>query len=494
MNVKLFEIVLLGWVPAVVILFRVIGPSRAVLVGLIGGLLFLPAGQVELGPPGFAFQVNKWNITGLGLILGVLLFDRRSLLRARAHWLDLPMAGFYLVPLVGLMTGAPGSTADTLDLMIGRGLGWVVPYAMGRIYFGQAGGPAQVVEALVISGLLYIPLCLYEEIAGPPRYLAGLIYQIPYTEGQVDRLGGWRPEVFLGSGLALASWMALTTVMATWLWLGGAWRPRRWPAWAPALALMATTLSCRGVYGYITLAIGLAVALSTRWLRSRAILIILASVPFTYMALRGSGLWKGKVLVEAAGLTGRASTVDWRLVAEDEVIQRVLARDPIFGFGTYIWHAKGLLWPDGSWLHALWMGGLVGLALQMVALYLLPAALAISRPLGRPDRWQAMSPAWGLAAWCLLEMVASLHNTSYFTPTALIGGALIGIYLSGNAGGFNTRPVDRESRRHRPVVPIPLIVVVIVLLATEVLGRLPKTPFPQPESPALGGAPPKNLP
>ena len=234
MNIDLIEAVLLAWLPVVVALFRAIGPRRAVLVGLLGGYLFLPVGQVMLGPSGFAFPLHKFTATGLGLLLGALIFDRRTLLRARPGWLDLPMLGYYLAPLIGLATGVPGSSTDILDVMIGRGLGWVVPYAMGRIYFGRGDGPATVAVALVIAGLSYIPVCLYEEIAGPTRYLAGLIYRIPYKETMVERIGGWRPEGLLSNGLTLAAWMALTTVMATWLWLGGTWRLLgRWLALGP---------------------------------------------------------------------------------------------------------------------------------------------------------------------------------------------------------------------------------------------------------------------
>jgi hypothetical protein len=49
MNTTLIRAVFLAWPPVVAILFRVIGPRRAALVAILGGLLFLPRGQVELG-------------------------------------------------------------------------------------------------------------------------------------------------------------------------------------------------------------------------------------------------------------------------------------------------------------------------------------------------------------------------------------------------------------------------------------------------------------
>jgi hypothetical protein len=453
MNVPLIKAVWLVWIPIVLILFRAIGPRRAVLVGFLGGELFLPDYQTVLGPPWFPFVAYKWNLTGLALLVGVLAFDRQTLVRFRPGWLDLPMAAFTLAPLIGLVTGVPGSAGDIADLMVLRGLAWVVPYLMGRLYFGRADGPATVGVALVISGLIYIPFCLYEEFAGPPCYLAGLIYGTPYNVGMVDRLGGWRPEVFLGNGLTVASWMALTTVMAAWLWLGGAWRLRKGPAWLPTLALLAATLSCRGVYGYILLAIGFATLAATRLFRTRAIFVILIAVPFVYMVARASGLWDGGSLVEAARFMGREGTIAFRLHAEDEIIGKVLGRNPVFGSGNYIWHGDFNQWPDGNWLHVLWMGGLVGLTLQLTAIYVLPAGLALSIPARRPDARQALSPAWGLAAWVVLQMIDAMHNTSYLTPIALIGGSLVGMFLASHGVGFEASTDARDRRRARGAAP-----------------------------------------
>ncbi len=428
----LVTIVLAAWVPVVVILFRAIGPRRAALIAVIGGLLFLP--RISLVVRSIPF--DKRTVTGLGLILAVALFGRRDLVRARPRWLDLPIVAFALAPLVGLVTGVPGSGADIFNLAIERMLGWVVPYAVGRLYFGDAEGARQVAVAIVLGGLAYIPLCVFEEIAGPGRYLSGWLYGTEYLAGMVDRLGGWRPEAFLTSGLEVASWMALATVTAAWLWLGAAWRVRGVPAWAPALALALTTLSCRGVYGYLTMTLGLATAFATRFLRTRAVLVALALLNLGYIGLRLSGTWDGAALARWASATGRAGTVTYRLDAEDQVIRKVVTRDLAFGFGNYIWHGDLSRWPDGLWLHHLWNGGLVGLVATMGALHLVPATLTILRPRGRPTRSEASSPSWGLAGWSLLLMADELHNTHYFFPLGLIAGSLVG--PSPGSGGAAT--------------------------------------------------------
>ena len=428
MNVELVRAVLLAWPPVLVGLFWAVGPRRAVLVGVIGGFLFLPIDPVRPIVFGFPVPVNKWNATGLGLALGALLFGRREVRLARPSWLDLPMAGYYLAPLAGLATGVPEAAADTLDVLIGRGLGWVVPYAAGRVYFSRPDGPREVAVALVVGGAAYIPVCLYETAAGPPHYLATLLYGIPASFNS-DRLGGWRPSGFLGDGLVVAAWMALTAVTATWLWLGGAWR--RGLGAGLAVPLVLTTLACRGVYGYLLLAGGLAVAVAARLLPARAWLVVLVALPVWYMGLRLAGVWDAQVLVRGADFTGRAGTVGWRLAAEDEVIGRVLGERPVVGFGTYIWHAGISRWPDGAWLHALWMGGLVGLALWAAALAVVPAAAGLSRAAGPVAGGSAYAPRWALVCWCSLQFLDGMHNACYIPPTALIAGTLIRSRRSG---------------------------------------------------------------
>ncbi len=420
MHVDRIVAVLLAWPLVVAALFRAAGPARAVLVGVVGGFLLLPSHQVKLGVLGFGFPVDKCNVGGLGLLLGAALFGRRDVARARPSWFDLPMAAYYLAPLAGLLPGVAGSSIDILDAMIGRGLGWFVPYVMARVYFSRDDGPAEVAAALVVGGVAYVPVCVYEQLAGPQNYLAQVAYGIPASFNS-DRLGGWRPNGFLGDGLTLATWMALTAVTATWLWLGDRGR-RRWAVGAVALALVLTTISCRGVYGYLILAAGLATAFLSHLTRPRPWLALLLAVPVAYMAARVSGAWDGADLVRAAGFTGRSGTVGWRLEAENEVIRRVVGERPAFGFGSYIWNASLPKWPDGAWLHALWMGGLTGLALWAGALFVVPAGMAM-RPT-RGDRPAA--PVWALACWCGLQLLDSLHNTCYIPPLALVAGTLVG--------------------------------------------------------------------
>jgi hypothetical protein len=482
MNIQRIQAVFIAWPFVMAVLTRILGPRRAVLVGVIGGHLFMPAGDVTFDVAGLAIPFDRWKAISLGLIAGPLMFDVRALFKVRLSWFDLPIALYYLCPLIGLATGEPGSTVDVVDMMVGRGPVWVVPYVLGRAHFSGGDGPARIAEALVFFGLVYIPVCVYEEIVGPDNYLAFSIFGIPYGEGMVHRLGGWRPEGFLRDGIAVAAWMALTTVTATWLWLGG-WKPGRWPAWAAALALLLAAISCRGIYGYILLALGLPAVLLTKWLRTRVFLIALAVMPLLYMTVRATGVWDASILVNSAKLTGREGSLQWRLEAEDEIVQRVSAYNLAFGMGGSVGKATLSRPTDGRWLQIFWMGGLVGLSLQVLTFHILPAALAIRRPSGRPDDRQAAAPSWALACWCILQLFDSLHNGSYFVPTGLVAGCLVGFSTWRGPEAFPEGRGPKAGRTDPRPIPFPLIATVIVLVAIEILGRW-KTAPPPPPSPA----------
>ena len=215
--------------------------------------------------------------------------------------------------------------------------------------------------------------------------------------------------------------------------------------WAPALALLATTLSCRGVYGYILLAIGLATASSTRWLRSRAILVVLACRPLPLHGDPGFGLLGRRDARPGGRAHGTGDTVHVAAHAEDEVIQWVLGRDPIFGFGNYIWNGESSAGPTETGSTPSGWAGSWGCPLQLLALSSSCPDLALSRPPAGPTAGRRR-PRVGLAAWCILQMIDGLHNNSYFTPTALVGGTLVGAYLSRDAGRVRG-PADRSTFR-----------------------------------------------
>ncbi len=437
MHAEPAAVAFVAWIPLVGLLFWALGPARASAIGVLAGFLYLPRVVLFLGP----IPIDKRVVAGLAVLAGMIVFDFRAFLKPRPRWFDLPMVVLILSPLTGLVVGVAGSGPDLFNMILQRVAGYFVPYVAARLYFQDGDGPRRIAIAIAIAGLSYIPVCLYEEIAGPGRYLSTLIYGThPYAE-MVNRLGGYRPEGFLENGLQLASWMALAATTSVWLWLGRGYRSRWMPPWIVAPALVLASISCRGVYGYITLGCGIVAALLTRGLRTRLVLLALAVIPVAYMVARASGLWGGRLLDRAAILAGRPGTVGFRLDAEDELIGRVLRQGPVFGFGNYVWHAaEPIRWPDGQWLQLLWSGGLVGLLVAIVGLYAFPAARALSSPGGRPSPGEAASPLWALSCWCVLALVDMLHNDNTLAVSGLVAGSIVGNVIDANPPRSASRP------------------------------------------------------
>jgi hypothetical protein len=431
---SLIRAVLIGSIPLIALLVRTLGPRRAALIAILGGYLFLPNVFLQLVPGRIGF--GKPDAIAAGLVLGIVVFDRAALGRARLRWLDLPMLAWVLYPLAGFLTEGRFAPWDVAEMIYRRTTGSLVPYAAGRLYFGDDEGTRSIGVGIVLAALVMVPVCAFETIMGPEWYLNGLIYGIPYRAEMVARLGGWRPEGFLGNGIELATWMAMGGALAFWLAIGDRAWPSRWgPSWWPPLVLVLTVAACRGLYGYVALGLGLAAAVLTRTLRTRWVLVALALVAPAYMALRISGTWSAGSLPGLVEFAGKASSIGFRIAAEDAVMRSVLARHPTLGYGVHIWNAPVVhetitTWPDGAWLLTLWEGGLVGLALSLAAIHLFPAGLALARPPGRPRPWEAGAAAWGLVLVSILHMTDSLHNPSPFLPTALIAGALAGRSLS----------------------------------------------------------------
>jgi hypothetical protein len=412
------------------------------------------------GPLAFPMNELKGVAIGLALVTGMLALEGKALLNSRPSRIDLPILAFVAYPLIGLLTAGRAAGWDVTAMVLHRTLAWLVPYAAARRYLGDAEGARRIAITVVVATLAYVPVCAVEAIMGPKWYLAGWIYGIPHMEGSVNRLGGWRPEAFFHSGILLASWMATAAVLACWLWLGRLWKPRWGPAWWPALILVLNAVACRGIYGYVTLLLGICAVVFTQIFRTRLILVVLMLAAPLYLAARASGAWDAEPLTRLAERLGRASSISARIGYEDLFIAAVVPRAPFLGFGVYPWHGplvgeKVFVVPDAGWLPLFWSGGAVGLALCLVALEFVPAGLALRTPTSRPDREEAASPIWNMALYVCLYWIEMLNNYTIHPTVALAVGSLVGAAVGVRARGSSA---TRTERNRTSPIPVPELV------------------------------------
>ena len=145
---EIVPVVLASWLAVVVLAFRMLplprrGPGRADRgLGAAAGRALRQARSSArprsssadapaLAVP-TAYRVNKATAIGLGCLVGMVIFDWRSVRRLRWSWLDLPVAAWCALPVVSaLANGLP--IAEGLDRMRYLALAWGRPYLLGRV-------------------------------------------------------------------------------------------------------------------------------------------------------------------------------------------------------------------------------------------------------------------------------------------------------------------------------------------------------------------------
>lgn len=369
----LVPITLFGWVPCVMLLFLWLPPRRAVIAAFIGGWLFLPAATFHL--PGIP-DYSKMAATCAGVLLAALIFDTDRLLSFRPKWFDVPMLVWCLCPFA---TNASENIEvyDSLSWSVNQVITWGMPYFIGRVYFTDAESVRELAIGFFISGLIYIPICLFEIRMSPQlsKWLYG--FDAGFS-GQ--RLGGWRPTGLMASGLMLGMWMTAASLCAVWLWYTGSLkRLGRYKAGTLALALVVVTVLCKSTGALVLLMGGLGILWTIRYARVAFLYLLLCVIPIAYPIIRAGGMWDGSQAVAwAKNAVGedRAKSLRFRFKNEDILSEKALKR-AMWGWGrfgrsrVFDENGKDISTTDGLWIITLGQSGIVGLA-AVTAIFLVP--------------------------------------------------------------------------------------------------------------------------
>lgn len=432
-------------------LFGMLPARRAVLACYLGGWLFLPNAQWAIaGIPDY----NKVSaVTFVTLALAVL-FDSGRFVRLRPSLLDLPVAAWCLVPIATASANGLGMYEGTSH-MLDQVVEWGLPYLIGRAYFADAGGIGELARAIVIAGAAYAPFCLWEAKMSPR------LHEIVYGFQQHDwiqtvRFEGWRPQVFLQHGLAAAMFMAMSTVVAAWLWLSGTIRTiAGFPLWAVVGTMFCTTALCRSGLAAMLMVVGLGSAGWMKFVRLRLAILALVVASPMYIYARTAGSWGAEPLVAFARSISedRAQSLEARLKSEDILWAHARER-ALFGWGRASsrpedeqGQAQGV--QDGYWIIAAGVAGLAGLTAMMGTILLPPLAMLRRLP-GRAWGSRIGAPAAALSVVLALVMCDNVLNAMYNPVWILCAGAVSGAAI---ALGRTRRRAARPPRPVGGVVP-----------------------------------------
>ena len=415
---------LFGRVPFTIFLFFRLPPHRAVLVSVIGGWLFLPmTGYDFSGLPSY----SKSTAIALGLFLGGRISGQRR--RASFQWkvYDTPLLLWCLCPIASSLSNQLG-VYDGLSGIVNNTITWGIPYLAGRIYFNSLDKLHDFCLAIMIGGLLYLPLCLYEIRMSPQ--LSNIFYGFfPHSFMQHIRYGGYRPIVFMQHGLMVALWMAVTTTVAFWFWRSKEIRHiKAIPFSFAIVALIVTTILCKSAGAWTSLALGCGGYFFFRFFKSgQPIRLLLLLIP-CYMLLRITGGVSGGTVEDMANRifdADRTSSLAIRLVQEDLFIEKTLER-PLLGGGII-----GRVWPrdpetgettvgmiDSLWLVIFSTRGIIGIFF-MATMMLIGPWLVL-----RPHKKEPFNNTFSRMGPILLSLIVIL-----FLIDCLVNGMLNPIYI-----------------------------------------------------------------
>ena len=403
----------------------------AVLLSVIGGCLLLPQITYDLsGWPDF----TKNTAIALGLILGGRISGKRQAASFRWKLYDVPMLIWLICPLMTSSSNGLG-IRDGLSSMWFQFIDWGVPYFSGRVYFDNLEKLRDLCLGLVIGGLLYMPLCLFE-IRMSPQLNARLYGFFPHEWIQHVRYGGFRPIVFMQHGLMVSLWMAITTVIIFWLWRSSTVKHiKAVPISFLFFGMAATTVLCKSANGWFTLIIGCGSYFAFRWTRSTFVLRVFCLIIPVYIALRILGIVEGSTVESLASNfvdAERIGSLSIRLYQEDLFIKKTM-ENVLVGWGGY-----GRGWPvdletgknliqmiDALWLIVFNTYGLIGISSLVMGLLLGPWMALRSF---RKEEMTNIFPAI-LSLMVILFLIDCLVNGMTNMVYVLISGSVLGTFL-----------------------------------------------------------------
>ena len=331
------QIVILLWLPIVVFIFLRFSPRKAVIISFLVAWLFLPqrAGFVLPGLPDY----NRTSATCYSILLLTFLFDSQRLKTFKFTWIDLPMLILCICPLFSSLSNGLGAY-DGLSQTLSQTVQYGFPYFLGRIYFNNLVGLRQLAINIFISGLIYLPLCLYEIRMSPQ--LHRMVYgYFSHSFAQTIRYGGFRPTVFMLHGLEVGMWMMAVTLIGIWLWQAKVIKevkgiPIKWLV----VALIITFILIKSTAAYGYLLFGIIILFMAKWFRTKIPLLVLIIGISLYVGLASTGNFSTKnaepILSTMSNIFGedRVQSLEFRLDNEEILVEKALER-PILGWGGW---------------------------------------------------------------------------------------------------------------------------------------------------------------
>ncbi len=432
----LVPVVMFGWIPAVLLLFYLLSPKKAAAAAFVAGWMFLPVIAYQFqGLPDY----TKMTATCLGILLGALVYDRRTLFNFRPKAVDIPMLLWCTAPFFSSVANQiQGSGVyDGLSETMYQTISWGLPYFIGRIYFTDHKGITILAKAVFIGGLVYIPFCMFEMIMSPQIHRLTYGYH-QHSFLQTIRAGGFRPMVYMEHGLMAAIWMTSATSLGIWLSYSKMLPSRilSIPTNILIVVLLATTFMMKSTGAIFLFLVGISFLFLTFKMKHTLLIWLLLLIPPGYIVSRTTGIWSGEnlsTMVSEKFSPERGQSLQFRFDNEKILIDKAM-EGTFFGWGGWgrsrVYDEKGrdISVTDGLWIIVLGTRGIYGITLLLLTIQLPMLLLLFRVP---PGKWgtQLYAPVSMLAVLLAIYMIDNLLNAMVNPIFMLFTGGLVGLLI-----------------------------------------------------------------
>jgi hypothetical protein len=439
-------LVLLSFPLVAVVLFRLLPIPRALIWTLLSGHLLLPSAtflKIPMLPQIDRALVPAVSALILCLILAPKMEASRDLSARTGRQVVFGLLALvFITPFLTVLQNTepmivgrafiPGLRLYDGFSMLSQTFVNLIPVWLGLRYLNTREGHKALLEAFVISGVIYTFPALLEIRISPQ--LHNWIYGFfPHDFIQHIRDGGFRPVVLLNHGLMVGIYFCMAIISSAVLYREARREGRKAWHWFAAMIWLIGVLYLSKSLGALVIAIifGLIVLFFGRRVQLAVALVVGIIVMF-YPMLRGAG-WIPVESVYNAALSvsaDRAASLKFRLDNEDALLDHANEK-PLFGWGS--WGRHQLYDPntgdmtsttDGVWIIFIgvfgWLGyiGRFGLLILPILTYFL--------------RQRSFGPSLitpGIVMVLSANLVDLLPNAGLVNYVWLMAGAVTGFVL-----------------------------------------------------------------
>lgn len=433
-------LMLAAWPFITVVLFRRYEPSRALIISLLGGYLFLPEPPAAFDLPLFP-PFTKHSLPAMTAFF-ILLFSKDQEFRILPE--NRIAKGLVLVfvfsPIFTVLNNGESITwgltyipalgiKDAIALPMQQFL-LLLPFFLARQLLSTRDTQQELLTAIVIGGLVYSVLMLIEVRLSPQ--LNNWIYgYYQHFFGQSIRFGGFRPVVFLYHGLWVAFFAMTAAVSAFALWRMSEGTSRSKYLFI-GLYLSAVVVLAKS-FGALLFLMALVpcVVLLSRMMQIK-LAIALAALALAYPNLKAVDLVpQDAILAQFDKIDeDRGNSLRFRFMNEDALLERAMDK-PAFGWGSW---GRNQIYDqvtgelvtvsDGRWIIVFgvygWIGFLAEFGLLTLPIFLLWQQ---ARRLSETQITPLIAPMSLILAFNVFDM---LPNATLTPLTWLMAGALTG--------------------------------------------------------------------